>query len=109
MSRPPPADFGLTQQDIDWAKRARQHIVLALLLASALGWGLYGLPTVKLLHPLLAVRALIVGFCLVFITAFVVAVPAEGILYLACARYRRARRYLGARRRLRARDKTLGH
>lgn len=103
MSRPRLAEVAVTQQDLEWARRAEQRIVVALLLASALVWGLYGVFAAKLLHPLLVIRALIVGFCLVFITAHVLVVPAEGILYLASARYRRARRCESARRMRRAR------
>ena len=93
MHRPRPADFGINQQDLDWAKRAEQHIVLALFLASALGWGLYAWFAPKLLHPLLLLRALIVGFCLVFVTAHALAFPARRVLYLASARYRRTLLY----------------
>ena len=93
MHRPRPTDFGISQQDLDWAKRAEQRIVLALFLASVLGWGLYAWYAPKLLHPLLLLRALIVGFCLVFVTAHALAFPARRVLYLVSARYRRTRLY----------------
>ena len=97
------AESGITKQDLEWAGRAEQRIVLALLLASALGWGVYGLLATNLFYPLLVIRALIVGFCLVFVTAFVLIIPAESILYLMSPRYRRTRRYESARKKLRAR------
>ena len=92
MQEPRPADIGIAQQDIEWAGRAERHIFFALLLASALGWGLYALLTAKSFYPLLVIRALIVGSCLIVVTAFVLAAAAEGVLYLASARYRLARR-----------------
>jgi hypothetical protein len=102
MGKPRMAESAITQQDLHWARRAEQRIVLALLLASALGWGAYGLLATKLFYPLLVIRALIVGFCLVFVTAFVLIIPAESILYLASPRYRRARRYKSAGKKPRA-------
>ncbi len=102
------AEFGITQQDLEWARRAEQRIVVALLLASALGWGFYGLFATKLFYPLLVIRALVVGFCLVFVTAFVLIVPAESVLYLISPRYRRTRRYERARKKLRALRETHG-
>ena len=98
MHRPRPTDFGISQQDLDWAMRAEQSIVLTLFLASALGWGLYGWFAPKLLHPLLLFRALIVGFCLVFVTAHALAFSVRRMLYLASARYRRTRQYRRAQR-----------
>ncbi|MBE0626549.1 MAG: hypothetical protein IH606_17250 [Burkholderiales bacterium] len=102
------AKSGITQQDLEWARRAEQRIVVALLLASALGWGFYSLLATKLFYPLLVIRALIVGICLVFVTAFVLIVPAESVLYLASPRYRRVRRYERARKKLRARHEAHG-
>ena len=91
MLTPQPGDNGVTQQDLEWARGAERGIFFALLLASALGWGAYALLTAKSFYPLLVMRALIVGACLVVVTAFVLAIPTEGILYLVSARYRLAR------------------
>ena len=79
------------QEDIEWARRAERSIFFALLLASALGWSAYALLTANSFYPLLVIRALIVGFCMVIVTAFVLAFPAEYILYLMSARYRLVR------------------
>lgn len=91
MLAPQPGDNGVTQQDLEWARGAERGIFFALLLGSTLGWGLYALLTAKAFYPLLLIRALIVGCCLVVVSAFVLAIPAEGILYLASARYRLVR------------------
>jgi hypothetical protein len=93
MQMPQAVEPGNARQDIEWAKSAERGMFFALLLASALGWGLYALLTAKSFYPLLVIRALIVGSCLVVVTAFVVSILAEGILYLASARYRQVRGY----------------
>lgn len=91
MQDPRLADLGAVHPDAEWAARAERGIFFATLLASALGWGLYALLTATSFYPLLVIRALIVGACLVVVTAFALAIPAEGILYLTSARYRLAR------------------
>jgi hypothetical protein len=87
------ADHSAARQDSEWARSVERGIFFALLLASALGWGLYALLTAKSFYPLLVIRALIVGSCLVVVTAFVLSIPAEGVLYIASARYRLVRGY----------------
>jgi len=91
MHGPQPGQIGTDQPELEWARGAERGIFFALLLASALGWGAYALLTAKSFYPLLVMRALIVGACLVVVTAYVLAIPAEGILYLVSARYRLAR------------------
>ena len=69
MRSPEPADFGIAQEDIAWAKRAEQRIVLSLFFASALGWSIYGWVAPKHVFPLLLLRWAIAGFALIFVTA----------------------------------------
>lgn len=87
------ADSSASQSDIEWAGRAERGLFFALLLLSALGWGLYALIATQSFYPLLVLRALIVGSCLVVVSAFVLAIPAGALLYLASDRYRLAREY----------------
>ena len=93
MRRHEQTDAKFSQSDIEWAGRAERSLFFALLLLSALGWGLFALLAAKSFYPLLVLRALIVGSCLVVVSAFVLAIPAEAMLYLASDRYRRAREY----------------
>ena len=80
-----------------------RYILLALLLLSALAWGAYGWLTAKPMHPLLALRTIIVGGSIAYLTAFAFMLLAEGMLYIASLRYRRAKQYEGARKRCRRR------
>ena len=77
--------------DLEWALAIERRIYFLLLFACALGWGAYALLTAKSFFPLLVLRALIVGLGLVVVSASALAIPAEGLLYLASARYRLAR------------------
>jgi len=83
-------DTGIPQCEIEWARRAERGLFHALLLATALGWGLYAYLTAKPLYPLLLLRTLIVGPCMVVVSAFLLSIPAQALLYLASERYRRA-------------------
>lgn len=103
MRSPRLSDFGITQEDLEWASSTERRILFALLIASALAWGLYGWLTAKPMHPLLAIRTIIVGFCLAYLTAFVFFVSAKSFLYLATLRYRRARQYKSANKKFRTR------
>ena len=91
MPSPSSRDAAPSRSDIEWAERAERHVFFALLAASTVGWALYALLTARSFYPLLVIRALIVGSCMVVVTAFVLAIPAQGILYLASPRYRSAR------------------
>jgi hypothetical protein len=69
MNRPKVEDFGITQQDVEWASYVELRMTFALLLASMLGWGLYGLLTAKSFHFALFLGAIILGFVLVPVSA----------------------------------------
>ena len=106
MQRPRLIDFGITEQDVQWARRTEQRVFFALLAASALAWSLYAMLTTRLLYPLLVFRALIVGLSLTVVSAFLLAIPARRILSLMSARYRRAQRYARACRRFRIQQRA---
>ena len=105
MQAPQLAEFGITREDLEWARRAERRLLFALLAASALSWSLYALLTTRLVYPLLLLRALVVGVSLIVVTSFVLAISGRGVLALFSARYRRVRDYARACRRLRARPR----
>jgi hypothetical protein len=102
MRRPELRDFGVHQEDVDWAKATEERLPMVLFVASACGWGVYGLLTATSFHPALILLALFLGFPVVFLTTLVLLFPADFLLRAIHPRYRRGQRFLKALKQFRA-------
>ena len=76
-------------------------ILFTLLLVSILGWGIAGWLNSKPMHPLLALRTIIVGACIAYLSAVAFYALLRGVIYLASPRYRQVKRAARAGKRLR--------
>lgn len=93
MHKPELGDFGITQEDADWAKSVEDRLPLVIFFVSAIGWGLYGLLTAKSFHFEMVLLALFFGIAPVLLTTLVLVLPAEALLRLASSRFGHAQRY----------------
>ena len=99
MSRQESSDIDAAPQDVEWGLLIDRWILFVLMLVCVLSWAAFGWLTWKPMHPLLALRTVIVGFCLAYLSAFALWIALRGMIYLASPRYRRAKR--NVRKRLR--------